>query len=639
MLHKIPEEILLMILEQIPCRTDLKQLCEVSKALYDTTIQKLYEKIVIRAEDDWYLERVDVEPFLRTRFEPTSPLCHVRTVQVQSRFHDHLKERCLHYKDLRFYMGMPESERQPRWEKLTASLMPLFEQLEEDSLRSFSWEMGTCVPLQILGARGYITNKQTAIESIYLITGGGCPVNTNGDYPIDLSAFRSLRQISWTGLQSSEEFDTLSRALKNSSEHLRELRLDFVNWSEEDSDDDDSKNFFTSRVLKLSADQFETMFPALKTLSLSNVSLKNAEGGIAYAFNFRELSSLTLRHCSGSEEFLTEVIGSGQTIRLSSLEVVWGPSDNDIDMCGTLSRFLGAFQGLKDLFVSLPGPVETMVLWRSILHHKSTLTRFIFHQRTVNIDVNSPHFEGEMDHLDLSLLPEDRAELDRSELPHPFAALNLECIGLGCTPQLLKPILAPFITTRSLKILHIRKSGVDMRRSTEDLFENLDPDFDEDSLTNEELGADPDPDVMATCDSASEDGSHNERTSNGRKPPSITHSTASAESPDDITEILRLPGGLLQFANWAFGPDGLSSLQVLAFGDFSYNRRFHNHNGLFCRHTWSIRNPENDALQHSEDELIPTFRPIKENNRELRDLIDRNTEFLEACPTDSIIKD
>ena len=68
----------------------------------------------------------------------------------------------------------------------------------------------------------------------------------------------------------------------------------------------------------------------IETLSLSDISLENAEKGTAYAFNFPQLSSLTLRHCSGSEEFLTEVIGSSQTIRLSSLEVVWGPFDHDI---------------------------------------------------------------------------------------------------------------------------------------------------------------------------------------------------------------------------------------------------------------------------------------------------------------------
>ncbi|KAH6667672.1 hypothetical protein B0J14DRAFT_169359 [Halenospora varia] len=315
-------------------------------------------------------------------------------------------------------------------------------------------------------------------------------------------------------------------------------------------------------------------------------------------------------------------------------------------MCGTLSVFLGAFQGLKDLFVSLPGPVETLEFWRTIAHHKSTLTRFVCHQRTVNLNENSSHFEEEMDLLDLSLLPEDRAELDRSGSHHPFAALNLECIGLGCTPQLLKSILASFTTTQTLKILHIRKSGSDMqgptRASRRNLFSNWDLDSDDDSIADDvmaTLGADPDPDLMAACDSASEDGSLNERKSNGGKPPSITHSTASSESFDDIAEILRLPGGLLQFANWAFGPDGLPALQVLAFGDFSYDGRFHNHNHLFCRHTWSIRNPENDTLQQSEDELILTFRPIRENDRKLWDLIDRNTEFLEACPTDSIIND
>ncbi|KAL5322929.1 hypothetical protein ACEPPN_010909 [Leptodophora sp. 'Broadleaf-Isolate-01'] len=148
------------------------------------------------------------------------------------------------------------------------------------------------------------------------------------------------RDISWTGLQSAEEFDALSRALKNNSEHLRELRLDFANWSEEDWDEDDSGNSFASQVLKLPAGQFEIMFPALETLSLSAISLENAEK--AYALNFSGLSSLKLRHCSGSEEFLTAVIDSGQTIRLSSLEVVCGLSDNDIDMCGTLSMFLGA---------------------------------------------------------------------------------------------------------------------------------------------------------------------------------------------------------------------------------------------------------------------------------------------------------
>ncbi|KAH7420059.1 hypothetical protein BKA64DRAFT_652275 [Cadophora sp. MPI-SDFR-AT-0126] len=97
MLQKLPRDILLMILE-----FDVERLCEVSKTLYDAAIRKLYENIVIRAEDDWHFERVEVEPFSRTRFKPTSPLDYVRIVQVQSRFYHCLKERCFYYKDMGF---------------------------------------------------------------------------------------------------------------------------------------------------------------------------------------------------------------------------------------------------------------------------------------------------------------------------------------------------------------------------------------------------------------------------------------------------------------------------------------------------------------------------------------------------------
>jgi len=47
--------------------------------------------------------------------------------------------------------------------------------------------------------------------------------NTASDNPTDLSLFYSLRDISWTGLRSLQEFGTLSCALKNNSKHLRKL--------------------------------------------------------------------------------------------------------------------------------------------------------------------------------------------------------------------------------------------------------------------------------------------------------------------------------------------------------------------------------------------------------------------------------
>jgi len=94
-----------------------------------------------------------------------------------------------------------------------------------------------------------------------------------------------------------------------------------------------------------------------------------------------------------------------------------------------------------------------------------------------------------------------------------------------------------------------------------------------------------------------------------------------------------------EFANWAFGPNGLPTLKLLAFGDFSYKGRFDDHNKLLCRHIQSIRDLENDTSQQGEDELILRFRPVRGNDRELCDLIDRNAEFLEACPTEVIMSD
>merc|ERR1712093_626910 len=98
-------------------------------------------------------------------------------------------------------------------------------------------------------------------------------------------------------------------------------------------------------------------------------------------------------------------------------------------------------------------------------------------------------------------------------------------------------------------------------------------------------------------------------------PPNSTHSTASLDS-FDTAEIQCLPTELREFTNWAFGPHGLPTLEVLAFGDFSY-----------------------DTSQQIHDKLLLTFRPVRENDRKLWDLIDRNTEFLKACHTDSILDD
>ena len=73
-------------------------------------------------------------------------------------------------------------------------------------LTSSRWEIGACVPLNILGRNGYLTQHQTRLENIALITDGACDENLDGDFPYNLANFVNIRSFAWTGLQSRKRF-------------------------------------------------------------------------------------------------------------------------------------------------------------------------------------------------------------------------------------------------------------------------------------------------------------------------------------------------------------------------------------------------------------------------------------------------
>jgi hypothetical protein len=311
-----------------------------------------------------------------------------------------------------------------------------------------SWELGTCVPPEIIGPSGYLPLKQKSIESIRLVTDGACET-LNFQTPIALPTFEHLKRLSWSGLRSEADFETLHDALQRISNQLVELELDLIDWhlvsadlgmdiNEDDSDisEDGWDNFFASNILELSSGSLKQMFPALQVLSLSAVSFKSAAKEIAHAFNFGSVRSLKLRFCPGWEDFLQHVSQSNQQIRLKSLEIQYTIYYEDLVIEDTISDFLRTFEGLEELFVSTSSPSETVEVWRSVLCHKSTLRRFVHHQRSIDTDPNSRNFERECDLPDLSFYPEDIAGLmDASQ--NPLSELNLECIGLCCIPKFL----------------------------------------------------------------------------------------------------------------------------------------------------------------------------------------------------------
>lgn len=139
-------------------------------------------------------------------------------------------------------------------------------------------------------------------------------------------------------------------------------------------------------------------------------------------------------------------------------------------------------------------------------------------------------------------------------------------------------ILASHSVTKSLKLLHIRKSGPDIVGSMESrgkIFKYTDlisssEDEDKDNIS---IGDKKDAEVDTVAE-----------VSNSFRPSASSEATSricDAKADADITsmhKVRKLPRDLLWFAQWVFGADGISSLQVLAYGDFSFEGRFGSEN-------------------------------------------------------------
>jgi hypothetical protein len=196
---------------------------------------------------------------------------------------------------------------------------------------------------------------------------------------------------------------------------------------------EDPYNVFARDILQLPPGGTKRMFPALQRLSLSAVSFKSAEENIASAFDFGSLRSLRIRRCPGWPSLLHHAVHSNpEDIRLKSLEIQSGVDlDGLVDTGKVVTDFLRAFVGLEEYFISTGALFpSTLELWRSLFFHKSTLRKFVHHQRTID-----DNLERECDPPDLSLLPEDFANLVRDQSQNPFGGLDLECIGLCCVSQ------------------------------------------------------------------------------------------------------------------------------------------------------------------------------------------------------------
>jgi hypothetical protein len=204
--------------------------------------------------------------------------------------------------------------------------------------------------------------------------------------------------------------------------------------------------------------------------------------------------------------------------------------------------------------------------------------------------------------------------------------------------------------TKSLKLLHIRKSGPDMAGSIEKrgrMFQYYDVMSDSEEEDDDDMEID-DNEAMEhdTEDQMVEDSAPTDITGNSLPFKSSTTSATASNIHDDeyetdldaLYKLKNLPRNLLPFARWAFGADGIPSLQVLAYGDFSFKDRFRSKNHILCRQAWKVpkRKKDNTVRDDEEAKTLP-FRPIRDGDIRMMELVSENMNFLGACPVDSIV--
>ncbi|MCJ1284960.1 hypothetical protein MMC26_004297 [Xylographa opegraphella] len=362
----LPQELLCNIIGYITEQKDRKSLCEVSRRFNDFATPFLYNSITLNtAESD--LGFLNVKAFSEVSWWVPSLACAIEDAEVEDGDNGN---------------RLKKPKKSSHWD-LERDLISILQQLEDNTLLSFSWDLGICIPSTVLGRDGILTTKQRRIECLALTTGGSDEHKIEGSYLPYLLPLNCLRSLSWKSIITVEELYELSDGLLTNSEHLSTLELDLVdfpavlrNWRE--CGESSRGNLVAFSVLNLERGQFFVRFPVLEVLRLSQVPFNFAAMEMACALNLTNLRSLKLHNCPGSFALLETASRSLQPIRLTSFELVSVECFKD---SYAVSNFLEAFTGLEELYLYLRRrePEITGDYWPSIRHHMSSLKRLVYH--------------------------------------------------------------------------------------------------------------------------------------------------------------------------------------------------------------------------------------------------------------------
>ncbi|KIX95434.1 uncharacterized protein Z520_08951 [Fonsecaea multimorphosa CBS 102226] len=265
-LSTLPPEILEVVVKHISSLRELNSLARVSKYLYTKTLPFLYESLSIECVEGLCPRVQDLQ-----KYYLTAPHCgvedglhFVKHLTLTTKDYKDLTGRCYHNRAHDLFTGdylqFDDHERQtaefhldgiPRSlgtpfpaENTGAGLLKLYNdqnieldisqewdfvlfchRLRPSALKSFSWDLGTCVPLAILGVGGYLGTYQEKLERLSLSTDGECDRAGTKCQSYDLSKFTNLTEVSWVGIQSTQEITALQNLLEKNAHGLRTLSL------------------------------------------------------------------------------------------------------------------------------------------------------------------------------------------------------------------------------------------------------------------------------------------------------------------------------------------------------------------------------------------------------------------------------
>ncbi|MCJ1396605.1 hypothetical protein MMC18_009496 [Xylographa bjoerkii] len=407
---------------------DLKSLCEVSKIFNIYATSLLYETVNIEINKC----SPDLACFpkcLSPGGSPSGPLVFTKNLHFNSYYNT--DGFCAHDRGI---ARQPNGETLSAFENLKPYLLDVIRGLKPNTIRSFSWNLMSCVPREILGPEGYISLRQPQLQALSLITCNACAQNSDHKYTLYLHKLQHLRSLSWKAMSAIEEFDELKGALKANLDNLESLELQVFDWGW-GRPGLGVRPFFVSFMNDVVVSQGPTRaLTALRSLALTRVCLEPTPDvvpgsgptgcrGLIQALNISNLSSLKLTHCLNTNGLLDAVTNSGAHLSLTSLELVVNENSRP-----GLTKFLRGFHGLTELYLlffhRLDLPDGDYKLWEAIATHNSTLRRLIYHHRGMNPDVISQKFGAYFDAL-------GNLENDAAAFKYMTKNLSLHCIGLS----------------------------------------------------------------------------------------------------------------------------------------------------------------------------------------------------------------